>query len=43
MGLSGLVISERGHEATSIAAASAKCGLPASSIYWHFKDEGFDA
>ncbi|MGW0654421.1 TetR/AcrR family transcriptional regulator, partial [Streptomyces umbrinus] len=24
---------------TSIAAVSAKCGLPASSIYWHFKDK----
>jgi AcrR family transcriptional regulator len=26
-------------EGTSIAAASAKCGLPAGSIYWHFKDK----
>ena len=24
---------------TSIALVSAKCGLPASSIYWHFKDK----
>ncbi|MFF0087587.1 TetR family transcriptional regulator [Streptomyces canus] len=30
---------ERGYEGTSIAAVSAKCGLPASSIYWHFKDK----
>ncbi len=30
---------ERGYEGTSIAAVSAACGLPASSIYWHFKDK----
>ncbi len=30
---------ERGYEGTSIGAVSAKCGLPASSIYWHFKDK----
>ncbi|MFI5793690.1 TetR family transcriptional regulator [Streptomyces sp. NPDC051677] len=30
---------ERGYEGTSIAAVSAHCGLPASSIYWHFKDK----
>lgn len=30
---------ERGYEGTSIAAVSATCGLPASSIYWHFKDK----
>ncbi|KUL21274.1 TetR/AcrR family transcriptional regulator [Streptomyces regalis] len=29
----------RGYDGTSIAAVSAKCGLPASSIYWHFKDK----
>ena len=29
----------RGYEGTSIGAVSAKCGLPASSIYWHFKDK----
>lgn len=33
------IASERGYEATSIALVSAKCGLPASSIYWHFKDK----
>jgi AcrR family transcriptional regulator len=33
------VASERGYEGTSIALVSAKCGLPASSIYWHFKDK----
>jgi AcrR family transcriptional regulator len=33
------IASERGYEGTSIAAVSAKCGLPASSIYWHFKDK----
>ena len=29
----------RGYEGTSIAAVSAESGLPASSIYWHFKDK----
>lgn len=29
----------RGYEGTSIALVSAKCGLPASSIYWHFKNK----
>jgi AcrR family transcriptional regulator len=29
----------RGSEGTSSAAVGAKCGLPASSIYWHFKDK----
>ncbi|MFJ7218855.1 TetR/AcrR family transcriptional regulator [Amycolatopsis sp. NPDC098790] len=33
------VASERGYDGTSIALVSAKCGLPASSIYWHFKDK----
>ncbi|MFI6277260.1 TetR/AcrR family transcriptional regulator [Streptomyces sp. NPDC050988] len=33
------IAGERGYEGTSIAAVSAKCGLPASSIYWHFKDK----
>src|ERR1700756_5043643 len=33
------IASERGYEDTSIALVSAKCGLPASSIYWHFKDK----
>jgi AcrR family transcriptional regulator len=33
------VAGERGYEGTSIALVSAKCGLPASSIYWHFKDK----
>ncbi|MCC5577626.1 TetR/AcrR family transcriptional regulator [Microtetraspora sp. AC03309] len=33
------VTGERGYEGTSIAAVSAKCGLPPSSIYWHFKDK----
>jgi AcrR family transcriptional regulator len=30
---------ERGYEGTSIGLVSKKCGLPASSIYWHFKDK----
>lgn len=33
------IASERGYEGTSIALVSGKCGLPASSIYWHFKDK----
>ncbi|WP_297006843.1 TetR/AcrR family transcriptional regulator [uncultured Corynebacterium sp.] len=30
---------ERGYDGTSIAEISRRCGLPASSIYWHFKDK----
>jgi AcrR family transcriptional regulator len=33
------IAGERGYDGTSIAAVSAACGLPASSIYWHFKDK----
>lgn len=35
------IAGERGYDGTTIAAVSARCGLPASSIYWHFasKDE----
>jgi AcrR family transcriptional regulator len=33
------IASERGYEGTSIALVSSKCGLPASSIYWHFNDK----
>ncbi|MGX7727892.1 TetR/AcrR family transcriptional regulator [Rhodococcus sp. 2H158] len=33
------VAAERGYEGTSIALVSKTCGLPASSIYWHFKDK----
>lgn len=33
------IASERGYEGTSIALVSKKCGLPASSIYWHFTDK----
>ncbi|WP_461144989.1 TetR/AcrR family transcriptional regulator [Salinifilum aidingensis] len=33
------VAGERGYEGTSIAAVSARCGLPVSSIYRHFKDK----
>src|SRR5246127_5789868 len=33
------IAAERGYEGTSIAVVTAKCGLPASSIYWHFKDK----
>jgi AcrR family transcriptional regulator len=33
------ISAERGYEGTSIALVSEKCGLPASSIYWHFKNK----
>ena len=33
------VAGERGYEGTSIALVSEKCGLPASSIYWHFENK----
>ena len=33
------IAAERGYEGTGIAAVSAKSGLPASSIYWHFTDK----
>ncbi|MEB3021120.1 TetR/AcrR family transcriptional regulator [[Mycobacterium] crassicus] len=33
------IAAERGYEGTSIALVSAKCDLPASSIYWHFKNK----
>ena len=33
------VASERGYDGTRIALVSKRCGLPASSIYWHFKDK----
>ncbi len=33
------IAAERGYEGTSIGLVSKKCGLPASSIYWHFKDK----
>lgn len=33
------IAGERGYEGTSIALVSQRCGLPASSIYWHFEDK----
>ena len=33
------IAGERGYEGTSISSVSSRCGLPASSIYWHFKDK----
>jgi AcrR family transcriptional regulator len=33
------IAAERGYEGASIALVSAKCGLPASSIYWHFTNK----
>lgn len=33
------IAGERGYEGTSIALVSERSGLPASSIYWHFRDK----
>ncbi len=33
------IAGERGYEGTSISSVSSRCGLPASSIYWHFTDK----
>jgi AcrR family transcriptional regulator len=33
------IAGERGYEGTSIGLVSERSGLPASSIYWHFKDK----
>ncbi|MEZ5378029.1 MAG: TetR/AcrR family transcriptional regulator [Acidimicrobiales bacterium] len=33
------IANELGYQGTSIAKVSAKTGLPASSIYWHFSDK----
>jgi len=33
------IAGERGYEGTSINLVSQRSGLPASSIYWHFKDK----
>lgn len=33
------IAGERGYDGASIAQVSARAGLPASSIYWHFKDK----
>jgi AcrR family transcriptional regulator len=33
------IAAERGYDGTSIAEVSARCGLPASSIYWQFADK----
>src|SRR5947199_6653053 len=33
------IAAERGYEGASIALVSAKSGLPASSIYWHFTNK----
>ncbi|MHB8381998.1 MAG: TetR/AcrR family transcriptional regulator [Candidatus Binataceae bacterium] len=33
------IASERGYDGASIAQVSKRSGLPASSIYWHFKDK----
>ena len=35
----GEIASERGYEVTSISLVSKRSGLPASYIYWHFKDK----
>lgn len=33
------IAAERGYEGTSIGLVKERSGLPASSIYWHFKDK----
>ena len=33
------IAGERGYDGTSLALVSRRSGLPASSIYWHFKDK----
>ncbi|GAB10181.1 putative transcriptional regulator [Gordonia araii NBRC 100433] len=33
------IAGERGYDGTSIALVSKRCGLPASSIYWHFANK----
>src|SRR5258708_1409138 len=33
------IAGERGYDGTSIAAVSARSGLPASSIYWYFANK----
>ena len=33
------IAADRGYDGTSIAEISRRCGLPASSIYWHFQDK----
>lgn len=33
------IANELGYEGTSIAKVSQRCGLPASSVYWHFKNK----
>lgn len=33
------IAADRGYDGTSIAEISRRCGLPASSIYWHFRDK----
>jgi AcrR family transcriptional regulator len=35
----GAIAGERGYEGTSINLIAERSGLPASSIYWHFKDK----
>lgn len=33
------IAAERGYDGTSIAEICRECGLPASSLYWHFQDK----
>ncbi|QCB96291.1 TetR/AcrR family transcriptional regulator [Arthrobacter sp. PAMC25564] len=33
------IAAERGYDGTSVAAVTERTGLPASSIYWHFKNK----
>ncbi|MET7695173.1 helix-turn-helix domain-containing protein [Streptomyces sp. NPDC005483] len=34
-----MLAGERGYEGTSHAAIGARCGLPAGSLHWPFKDK----
>lgn len=33
------IVVDRGYDGTSMAEVSRRCGLPTSSIYWHFSDK----
>lgn len=33
------IVADRGYDGTSMAEISRRCGLPSSSLYWHFSDK----
>lgn len=39
LGAALAVASERGYDGTTISLVTARAGLPASSVYWHFKNK----